>query len=107
MAVSIQVMKNRLAKWIGVFFIVLLVNTAYVAAFATPSIFYMANVLIHLCLGTALAIGLFFQLRKDSTLLNGRGPPPGFFGVCLALGWFSVKAGKPPPPPPWGRGAAR
>ena len=55
----------------GFFFIVLLVNTAYVAAFATPSIFYMTNVLIHLGLGLALAIGLIFLLRKDATLLGG------------------------------------
>jgi len=79
-------MKNRLAKWIAVFFIVLLVNTAYVAAFATPSIFYMGNVLIHLCLGIALAIGLFFQLRKDSTLLSGAPAAIGLFGVSLVLG---------------------
>src|SRR6266567_8734995 len=86
-------MKNRLAKWIGVFFIILLVNTAYVAAFATPSIFYMTNVLFHLGLGTALAIGLFFQLRKDSTLLNGAPAAMGLFGVSLALGLLLVKLG--------------
>src|SRR5215475_13108528 len=86
-------MKNRLAKWIGVFFIVLLVNTAYVAAFATPSIFYMTNVLFHLGLGTALAIGLFFQLRKDSTLLNGAPAAMGLFSVALALGLLLVKLG--------------
>src|SRR5437667_9846789 len=58
-------MNNRLAKWIGFFFIVLLVNTAYVAAFSTPSIFYMTNVLTHLGLGLALAIGVIFLLRRD------------------------------------------
>src|SRR5882762_4167603 len=86
-------MKNRLARWIGVFFIVLLVNTAYVAAFATPSIFYMTNVLFHLGLGMALAIALFFQLRKDSTLLNGAPAAMGLFGVSLALGLLLVKLG--------------
>ncbi len=34
-----------------------LVNIGYVAAFGTPSLFYMANVLLHLALGLALAIG--------------------------------------------------
>src|SRR3989441_3853309 len=86
-------MKSRLAKWIGVCFIVLLVNTAYVAAFATPSIFYMTNVLIHLGMGLALAIGLAVQLRKDSTLLNGVPTALGLFGVALLLGLYLVKAG--------------
>jgi tetratricopeptide (TPR) repeat protein len=86
-------MKNKLAKWIGVCFIILLVNTAYVAAFATPSVFYMTNVLIHLGMGLALAIGLAFQLRKDSTLLNGIPGALGLFSIALLLGLFLVKAG--------------
>ena len=52
------------------FFIVLLVNTAYVAAFATPSIFYMTNVLFHLVTGVGAGIAVVIQVRKDSTLLN-------------------------------------
>ena len=48
-------MNTRLAKWIAVCFIILLVNTAYVAAFATPSVFYMTNVLIHLGMGLAIS----------------------------------------------------
>src|SRR5438093_5100072 len=86
-------MKNKLAKWIGFFFVVLLVNTAYVAAFATPSIFYMTNVLIHLGLGLALAIGLIFQLRKDAELRSGITSALGLFGVALLLGLFLAKAG--------------
>src|SRR5258708_17808146 len=89
-------MKNRLAKWIGVCFIILLVNTAYVAAFATPSIFYMTNVLIHLGLGTALPIGLFFQLRKDSILLSGAPAAFGCFALSLALPLLIVTLGTPP-----------
>ena len=86
-------MKNKLAKWIGVCFIILLVNTAYVAAFATPSVFYMTNVLIHLGMGLGLAIGVAFQLRKDSTLLNGIPGALGLFGIAVLLGLFLVKAG--------------
>src|SRR2546426_344230 len=86
-------MRNKLAKWMGFFFIVLLVNTAYVAAFATPSIFYMTNVLIHLGLGLALGIGLIFLLRKDSTLLGGAPGALGLFGIALLLGLYLVKAG--------------
>src|SRR5205823_4939569 len=86
-------MKSTLAKWIGFCFIVLLVNTAYVAAFATPSIFYMTNVLIHLGLGLALAIGVVFLLRKDSSLINGTPGALGLFGIAFLLGLYLVKAG--------------
>ena len=40
--------KNNLQKWIAIFFLVLLVNTAYVAAFSSATVFYMTNVLFHL-----------------------------------------------------------
>src|SRR5260370_7755410 len=85
-------MKNKLAKWIGVCFIILLVNTAYVAAFATPSVFYMTNVLVHLGMGLALAIGLAFQLRKDSTLLNGIPAALGLFPISALLALFLANA---------------
>jgi len=86
-------MNNRLAKWIGFFFIVLLVNTAYVAAFSTPSIFYMTNVLAHLGLGVALAVGVIFLLRKNDALRNGILTALGLFAVALALGLFLAKSG--------------
>src|SRR5437899_7674919 len=42
---------------LGAGVIVLLVNTGYIAAFASPTIFYMTNVLAHLVLGVVLAVG--------------------------------------------------
>ena len=57
---------------IAFLFLALLANTAYVAAFATPSIFYMANVLLHVGLGFAL-------------LIAGRRYLPSF-GATLSLG---------------------
>src|SRR5271155_3356257 len=86
-------MNSRLAKWIGFWFIVLLVNTAYVAAFATPSVFYMTNVLVHLGLGIALSIGLVFLMRSDSNLRNSIAAAAGLFAVALAFGLFLVVAG--------------
>jgi tetratricopeptide (TPR) repeat protein len=38
----------------GIALLVLIVNSAYLAAFAQPSVFYMCNVLLHLGLGLAL-----------------------------------------------------
>ncbi len=37
-------------------FVLLLINSAYLAAFATPSLFYFSNVILHIVLGTALAV---------------------------------------------------
>src|SRR5271167_4756329 len=86
-------MSAKLPKWIGIWFIVLLVNTAYVAAFATPSVFYMSNVLLHLGLGLALSIGLVFLLRRDSALRHSIATTVGLFAIALAFGLFLVAAG--------------
>ena len=51
-------------SWIAALFIVLLVNTAYVAALASPTVFYMANVLGHVMLGAILAILVLFAWRS-------------------------------------------
>ena len=44
--------------------LVLLVNSAYLAAFAQPSIFYMGNVLLHLGLGLALMVLALMWARR-------------------------------------------
>ncbi len=77
-------MKN-LAKWTGIFFIVLLVNTAYVAAFNVASLFYMTNVLLHLGLGLALAVALVLLLQRNPQLRGGTAVATGFFAVALGL----------------------
>jgi tetratricopeptide (TPR) repeat protein len=81
-------MNSKLAKWIAVFFVLLLVNTAYVAAFASPTIFYMTNVLFHIGLGTVLFAVLAFVLARDSELRKSLVGPFGFFLVAVALGVF-------------------
>jgi len=45
-------------------FLALIVNSAYIAAFADPSIFYMANVLLHLGLGLALMVVAVIYARR-------------------------------------------
>jgi Flp pilus assembly protein TadD len=50
---------GSLEAWLGGTFVGLLLNTAYLAAFASPSLFYFANVALHLILGVVLtALGL-------------------------------------------------
>jgi tetratricopeptide (TPR) repeat protein len=46
----------------------LLLNAAYIGAFASPSIFYMANVLMHLALGAAFLSLLLRLLAEPSAL---------------------------------------
>ena len=70
--------QESLSIWIGLLFLVLLVNTGYIAAFSSATVFYMTNVLGHLVLGTVLAIALLFILRR-SGLLRGR---PSLLASC-------------------------
>jgi tetratricopeptide (TPR) repeat protein len=62
-------------------FIVLLVNTAYISAFASPTIFYMGNVLMHFVLGVVFTVALLFLLRQFPIAA-------GFFLAASALGLF-------------------
>src|SRR3954453_2199968 len=55
-------MKSRA---IAVLFLLLLVNIAYVAAFAFPTIFYMGNVVLHLVLGIAFIVTIVVWARRD------------------------------------------
>ena len=79
---------SRVSKWAGVFVIVLLVNTAYVAAFATASIFYMMNVLLHLGLGLALSATVAWMLSQDAALRRGIPIAAGCFLVSLGCGVY-------------------
>jgi tetratricopeptide (TPR) repeat protein len=81
-------MRNRsLTFWIAVLFLVLLVNTAYVAAFSSATVFYMANVLAHVVLGAALAIATMFVLRRSGWL---RGAPVAISLLFLACALGAV-----------------
>src|ERR1700733_9003408 len=64
--------KRGPAYWLAVLFLVLLVNTGYVAAFSSPTVFYMTNVLGHVVLGAVLAIALIFILRRSGLLAGAR-----------------------------------
>jgi tetratricopeptide (TPR) repeat protein len=72
---------RRLLQWAAILFIVLLVNTAYISAFASPTIFYMGNVLVHFVLGVVLTVALLFLLRQFPAAA-------GFFLAASGLGLF-------------------
>ena len=55
---------GKLGRYAGILLVLLLINTAYIAAFASPTIFYMGNVVLHLALGVALGIMLLWLIRR-------------------------------------------
>src|ERR1700682_5565348 len=78
--------RERRNKWLAVCFLVLLINTAYIASFASPTIFYMGNVLFHFVLGVVLTVALLFLLRRFPVAA-------GFFLAAAALGIFLALRG--------------
>ncbi len=63
----------------------MLVNTAYLWAFHSATVFYMANVLLHLGLGLALSIGAVLLVRRTPAL--------GVFLLAAALGIYLAIGG--------------
>ena len=64
--------------------LVFLVNTAYIAAFADPTVFYMGNVLGHLALGVVLTVLAFWFLPRWLAVM---------LLVCGLVGVYLAKAG--------------
>ncbi len=85
--------RGRLAKGLAVAFLVLLVNTAYLAAYASPTIFYMANVLLHLGLGLAVAGGLVWLVMKNPEVRRAFPVSAILFGLALLAGLYLMIQG--------------
>ena len=82
-------MTNRsVESWLGILFLVLLVNTAYVAGFASPTVFYMANVVGHVILGALCTVLFVFILRK-----SGLRSAAGFLLLAFVFGAILTYAG--------------
>jgi hypothetical protein len=86
-------MPSRLPKWIAIAFLALLLNTAYISAFASPTIFYMANVLIHLVLGVALAVAVVALIAKNTALRLEIKVPLAFFLIAFFAAAYLAGAG--------------
>jgi tetratricopeptide (TPR) repeat protein len=83
----------RLSRWVALLFLVLLFNTAYIAAFATPSIFYVANVLLHVILGTAVAAGFFWWIATDVGIRRAIPIASILFGISTLFAAYLVRMG--------------
>jgi tetratricopeptide (TPR) repeat protein len=55
-----------LTRWTGLLFLVLLANSFYLASFATPSIFYMTNVLLHIGAGAVLTFAFLMLVTHSA-----------------------------------------
>ena len=56
--------RHQAMKWVFIAFVILILNSGYLAAFAEPTLFYMLNVLLHIVLGVALIIPFFVFVRR-------------------------------------------
>jgi tetratricopeptide (TPR) repeat protein len=83
----------RVRSFLSAGTIVLLVNTGYIAAFATPSVFYMMNVLAHLVLGVALAIGFAVLLVRDRAVRLPLMASAVFFAMAVGCAAYLVAYG--------------
>ncbi|MBV8202417.1 MAG: hypothetical protein JOZ15_17505, partial [Acidobacteria bacterium] len=59
-------MSNRLKTLVAAGWLVLLLNTAYLAALPSPTLFYMGNAVLHLVLGLALTVALVAWWRRSA-----------------------------------------
>ena len=66
-------MRDRARTLAAAGWLALLVNTAYIAALPSPTLFYMGNVVLHLVLGLALTVAAF-RLRREAAAAPGRLP---------------------------------
>ncbi len=86
-------MRNRsLEYFLAVLFLALLANTGYVAAFSSPTVFYMTNVLGHVVVGAVLAIASLFVLRR-SRVLSDAPAAAGFLLLAFIFGAILTYAG--------------
>jgi Tfp pilus assembly protein PilF len=77
-------MKSRLT---AVVLFIFLLNTGYIAGFATPSVFYMGNVVLHVALGLAIAVALIYLFRRLPPVLMAAAGL--FFVAALAGAWLT------------------
>ncbi|MEA2694841.1 MAG: hypothetical protein QOJ16_4228, partial [Acidobacteriota bacterium] len=84
---------GKLATLVGASFLLLLANTAYISAFASPTVFYMGNVLAHLVLGVLVAAGAALLFARRPELRRGFGAAGVLFVAALLVGLFLAVRG--------------
>jgi Flp pilus assembly protein TadD len=87
-------MNNRLRSLTAAGWVVLLLNTAYLAAFPSPTLFYMGNAVLHLALGLALTVAVVLLWRRGARA-TGASSAGTLGGEERALSWQDAPAGLP------------
>jgi len=70
-------------RWLGIGFLLLLLNSGWLVAFPAPTLFYVSNVLLHIGLGAVLLGGLWFSREPLMRELR-RGSKPTHFTLSVA-----------------------
>ncbi len=74
-------------RFLVVLLCAVILNAAYLAAFADPTIFYMANVLLHLALGAVFTVAALWYLRTRAGWHT-----TALLILSAALGWWLINA---------------
>lgn len=83
----------KLRRALALVLFLLVANTVYVAAFPTPTVVYMGNVVLHLLLGVSLAAGLIHLLLRDPELRQRIPLAVGFGLLAAGFGLYLAIAG--------------
>jgi tetratricopeptide (TPR) repeat protein len=86
--------ESRTAKVLVIGFLILLVNSSYLAAYAEPTLFYFSNVALHLLLGFALAVAFAgFAIKQFKHFSWTMRFASVALGASAAFGFFMMKVG--------------
>lgn len=86
-------MGSRMRSFLGILVVVFLVNTAYLWAFAHPTIFYMSNVLLHIGMGAALTVALSVFVWRCRDHLRRHAGTLGWLCASFAFALYLMWAG--------------
>src|SRR5258708_9456779 len=84
-------------KLLGVLGLLLVMNSAYIAAFAFPTIFYMGNVLLHVVLGIVAASFFGWYIAKHREFYRANGLGIALLAIATLLGiWLTFSGATTP-----------
>ncbi len=85
--------KTTWRKWLLAGFLLLLLNSSYLAAYANPTLFYFGNLLLHVILGALLLVAAIPLLREIRGARASWLAPLAVLGACALTGLYLVAAG--------------
>ncbi len=77
---------ERRSRLYAAAFVLLLVNSGWIWAFPSPDLFYLGNVLVHVVLGIALWVGLWFSSDEIFQSARHKPSPVAFLSISAVLG---------------------